>query len=631
MTNCNSISCIQENFDYARGEAEKPGTSIDSSGRYWYAFNGLTAKAADKQIHIKSGKNDGGFGVDTNKGKNGKTFDARKYNFFEFDLNKVKKGTNSKGRIDLGLINGRQVTTTNFTVKAGRIKVELPPKARGVIDKMQIVFEKSVDLHLDNISFTSKAGEPIMQITPLPMAKKTAGRYMRPLANLAGYFISKNGNPPNAVKIFKTPNGPAMALYHMRKNNPSHLNNGGATTSEAQVWFDNCTTLLAAVKHNKKPMEWSYRYLKMFMMPNDGLESKKLPDSKFSGPNLIHWMVDISGNGRPGEKANGVFGENTTYNQYDPKHGLNNKPYACIAGQKGSNKLDASDAGQAFLFNSAPDAEARLIRSLYFRQRYGFGDQSEEITRLRSGLNLGIDPKDSLQVFRISWGRSAGKSGGPWQDVDKYKYSGYQDPAAWLIMGKKDAAQAIISFMLKAQKEYQKRHKIKGPFMPVYKEGIFGWTGPDPNTDWTGFQYRGFANAAFYYYLSGGKDKTAKQVAYNFYGWLAKNRKENNGKFIVPLSLHNKGSKIGQIKRMGYGPDSHALIAQGLLFMSAAENNPKYKKVAQEILDDLKTHAEKDGSYKYTDDPEPKARGTYGFHNAEVCSAYGLYELYPNF
>jgi hypothetical protein len=66
----------------------------------------------------------------------------------------------------------------------------------------------------------------------------------------------------------------------------------------------------------------------------------------------------------------------------------------------------------------------------------------------------------------------------------------------------------------------------------------------------------------------------------------------------------------------------HGLLAQGLIFMAARENDPLLKAEAEALLDDLVSNRQAaNGSF-----PSPDGL-TYGFHNAEIGVALGLHEL----
>jgi len=200
-----------------------------------------------------------------------------------------------------------------------------------------------------------------------------------------------------------------------------------------------------------------------------------------------------------------------------------------------------------------------------------------------------------------------------------------QAAGSWEIMGRHNVAESIVDFLADAQKEFSSHYGKSGPFMPVFKDGSFGWEGPDPNTHWMGFQYRTFAHLAHYYYLTG--DKKAKKILENFVSWINKNTQNINGRLSVPQELHNSGANIGNIRRLGYDPHAHGLISQGLIYMAARDNDANLKKKAELFLDDLANNRKSSkGSYKYVD-PDPDNTGTYGFHNAEVGIALCLYEL----
>ena len=90
-------------------------------------------------------------------------------------------------------------------------------------------------------------------------------------------------------------------------------------------------------------------------------------------------------------------------------------------------------------------------------------------------------------------------------------YVGYQAPYFWLDCAEKEKLQTNLMFMGAAQDEYERRTGNSGFFAPVFiwdrwdsreygTPNTFSWKGPDPNTNWGGFQYRAVEAAARTWY-----------------------------------------------------------------------------------------------------------------------------------
>ncbi|HTY13709.1 MAG TPA: glycoside hydrolase family 48 protein [Candidatus Omnitrophota bacterium] len=480
--------------------------------------------------------------------------------------------------------------------------------------------------------------DPIMPVMSMD-GRRTSGRYLAPLSELANYFVNNDGNKPNASLSTVIHGTRARAAYHVYEDMATHLCNSGATTSESQALFFNFMTLYGAVTGNKQYAQEAYAYIRYFMMPHDGAESPQLPDAKLGkGPFVIHWLIDVSGeaksntcpDGRPGS---GVFGKNIVYNMYNPTP--RSAPYSSIAlGPNGQVDLTLRQKGggnHVASFSSAPDADQWLANGAYWAGKYGLGKPYEFLTNLRSGLSEGMTPDDDKDFpdtmrFAIYWGMDNPPTLAYKGTINEL-YAGYQDPAAWEIMGRPKWAKNVVKFLGAAQNEFSKRYGQSGPFMPLFKDGVFGWEGSDPNTYWMGFQYRTFAHLAHYYYLTGDKD--AKAILDRFVSWMKKNWAVDGSSVSIPQALDNKVN-LGKVVKSGYEPGSFGLAAQGLIALAAKDNDAELKKMGEVILDDLaKNRKGKNGAYFYSD-PLPSNSATYGFQNAEVGIAYGLYTLLLN-
>lgn len=448
-------------------------------------------------------------------------------------------------------------------------------------------------------------------------ASDSPADYLPFIKALANYFLKNKGEPPNAVSETEIEGRKTFGAYHVYQDDATHLQNGGATTSETQVLFLNFMTLYAALTGEQQGMWGAYSYLRYYMMPHDGWESPELPDSKlvnrgdakYMPPRLTHWLIDVSGKSRSGDA---IFGTNTLYQIYG------GPPMKCLE-QKGND--------QRYRFDSALDADQWLAEGLYWASAvYHLQDFSKDLLALRTSLKdcLVSVNKKRIMPFSRHWGANRVGNYG-WKYTLEQFYTGYQDAATWYILEEPQIAQEIVAFLATAQTEYQKRYSILGPFMPVYEKGAFTWKGYDVNTHWMGFQYRTFAHLTHYYYLSG--NATALPIIENFYRWVKKQWRNQGGRITIPTLLHKETESsanrlAGQVQEMGYSVNNHALMAQGLIYLAAKLKQSKYQTDAEALLNDLVHHRRNQlGAY-----PEPGGN-IYGFHNAEVGIALCLYEL----
>jgi hypothetical protein len=105
-------------------------------------------------------------------------------------------------------------------------------------------------------------------------------------------------------------------------------------------------------------------------------------------------------------------------------------------------------------------------------------------------------------------------------------YTGYQAPWVWQELDNPKGLDVVLDFMQAAQDEYEKNVGIRGFFMPVFiwdrwdsreygTANSFTWNGPDPNTHWGGFQYRGIETVARTWHNDPTNAK-AKQITMDF-------------------------------------------------------------------------------------------------------------------
>lgn len=102
-------------------------------------------------------------------------------------------------------------------------------------------------------------------------------------------------------------------------------------------------------------------------------------------------------------------------------------------------------------------------------------------------------------------------------------YTGYQCPWIWQEMNKPEGVTTVLDFMERAQREYTESTGVEGFFMPLFiwdrwdsreygEPNTFSFNGPDPNTHWGGFQYRGIETVARTYFNDPSNTRAKKMV-----------------------------------------------------------------------------------------------------------------------
>ncbi len=452
--------------------------------------------------------------------------------------------------------------------------------------------------------------------------------YQQELHAIVNYFVAQSGNPKNGKlvpsKQFVVHEKAFLAVYHLAENEPSHLRNSGATTSEGQALFFQLAVLYAIISGDKSKMTESLSYITDYMMPHGPGESKQLPSALlyFSitanhHPVLMHWLIDIAGN-HANACGDRVIAEHTLYDIYQPGFlevmtpslalDINNLPD--FSQRRVSNNANAT-------FSSALDADQWLAEGLAMALHYGVCEETSLLKDIKQSLQWALSNSGTyknVMQFCYYWGGHTQEKWG-FSGTIEHLYSGYQSPDVWVMLSEPEIAKSIVSFLKDAQDAYPNQ---AGFFMPVYCQGTFGWEGPDTKTHWTGFQFRTFAHLAQYYRLT--RDQNAKKVLDKFLNAVIKNGTINDKTVILPLCLEKNS---GRVTESAFSPHESGLFAQGLIHLFAGSEHRNYLTLADYVLQSIIKNKNNVGGLTQLSDNK-----TYGFHNSEIGKAFAYYTLY---
>lgn len=208
-------------------------------------------------------------------------------------------------------------------------------------------------------------------------------------------------------------------------------------------------------------------------------------------------------------------------------------------------------------------------------------------------------------------------------------YAGYQVPNPWVYHNLPDAVECLV-FLRDAQLEYQKRYGVIGPFMPVFYRnleenaqygtiGTFGWDGPDPNTNWAGWQFRAISAVGEAYYsifkTTGQKDEEAKFILKSFLNWVSQYLEDNDA---LPSDFRTDGT----VETNYTSPDFWCLLGRACLNKLKVDDTDTIayqllERCVMELLEiQLKT-GDKAGAFTYP------SQLVYIFHQSEVMVTLG--------
>jgi hypothetical protein len=369
-------------------------------------------------------------------------------------------------------------------------------------------------------------------------------------------------------------------------------------------------------------------------------------DPDYSGPNIFHWLMDDTGHGAGSAR----FGAGILYNIGDQTAPYHGNPYSVVAGQgfPGSSSV----VNQDYSFNSATDAQLWLAYSRTIQSRLGLGDQSLDLQRQRSAIELGLT-SSGIMGFRITAGRSSGPNGGAWIDIDtNHLYPAYQFPAVMLDLNRGRFARAQVEFIKESQRAYVEFCRAKacatvgeGPFMPLRADGTWTYNGrgADTNTYWGGFNGRvAFALSAYSIELMqmGQRDPIAEEALRTHLDWTINNTRGDGPNTTIPVEFENgersrDPRQLGMPTLWGYGPHEFGLEAMASIEYSALLSRigeqgsaERYRAYAERLLITMLAHRSPRGNFPNADPHHTRENGNFTFRDAIAGLAFIYYDLY---
>jgi hypothetical protein len=210
-------------------------------------------------------------------------------------------------------------------------------------------------------------------------------------------------------------------------------------------------------------------------------------------------------------------------------------------------------------------------------------------------------------------------------------YTGYQAPWIWgTLTGKGTQTANQLAFLAAAQTAYHAQvPSVTGPFAPCYylpradsqsfgTANTFGWNGPDPNSQWCGYQYRPFEGTARYW-ASTPSDTAAAAICNSFLTWLAGAWTGAGG---PPTDFVSTGAPQTNYDE----PHAAALILRAAMWMDlAGASQTLTRPMILKCITYLQRlyNANAGGAMAGTWCPVG-ATGWYGFWNGEILAALGL-------
>lgn len=166
-------------------------------------------------------------------------------------------------------------------------------------------------------------------------------------------------------------------------------------------------------------------------------------------------------------------------------------------------------------------------------------------------------------------------------------YTGYQCAWIWQEVGDPKGLETVLSFMKTAQDEYKKSTGVEGFFMPLFlwdrwdsrqygEPNTFTWNGPDPNTHWGGFQYRGVETVARAFF-NDPSNKLAKDITWKF---IKAVEKIWNDQGSYPVTFEENKKPVADYKE----PHIVGLLLRILIYYYQATDNKSEEKICLNLI-----------------------------------------------
>lgn len=183
-------------------------------------------------------------------------------------------------------------------------------------------------------------------------------------------------------------------------------------------------------------------------------------------------------------------------------------------------------------------------------------------------------------------------------------YAGYQSPTVWTQYGLRDRVRQVFQFLADAQDAYAKQQVNNdiGLFAPVFNWASwdslavsqdeinqFSWKGIDPNTQWSPYAFRVFADSAKAWWLN-PSDLLAQRVVMRCAGFLNNNYYNRNNLMAITDIPEFVEPQVNYPE-----PHAAALILRGAIYANLAGGNPNitfplivhsYRFIKDQYIDD---------------------------------------------
>lgn len=212
-------------------------------------------------------------------------------------------------------------------------------------------------------------------------------------------------------------------------------------------------------------------------------------------------------------------------------------------------------------------------------------------------------------------------------------YSGYQAPYIWQELGNAEGVSTVLQFMKDAQNAYENKIGVRGPFAPLYlwdrwDSKTFGtpntwtWNGPDPNTFWGGYQYRGAETVAKSWY-NDPQNIEASKITMDFLSFINNAWKSSDDKII------NYFPETGMPSSTGDDPHAAGLLLRTAIYAYLAGGDETITlgliKRCLMYLDKLHVSTDNTSLVAGTWSSCPSENLWYNYWGGEIVSALSLF------